>query len=101
MPTKPKIKKVWDKDAWIVEALLAHVIAVDKRGRIWRDPYGVRTLVKISTHAKTGRRYFMLSYKGIRKSVLVNRAVGLALIPNPCNLPEVNHKDGDKSNNHP
>ena len=29
----------------------------------------------------------------------IHRAVAMAFIPNPSNLPQVNHKDCDKSNN--
>ena len=36
---------------------------------------------------------------GIIKAHLVHRLVALHFIPNTNNLPEVNHKDGDKNNN--
>ncbi|WP_092498548.1 HNH endonuclease [Faunimonas pinastri] len=55
--------------------------------------------VKPSLHRKTERLYFTMTFDGISKSVLVNRVIGLALIPNPDNLPEVNHKSGDKTDN--
>ena len=31
--------------------------------------------------------------------IIVHKAVAYTFIPNPNNLPEVNHKDGDKTNN--
>lgn len=34
-----------------------------------------------------------------RKDVYIHRLVATCFIPNPDNLPEVNHKDGDKTNN--
>lgn len=36
--------------------------------------------------------------KGIRKQV--HRLVGISFIPNPNKLPQINHKDGIKTNNH-
>ena len=40
-----------------------------------------------------------LSCAGKRKIFLVHRLVAMAFIPNPNNLPEVNHKDKNKKNN--
>lgn len=41
-----------------------------------------------------------LSKNGKKKQFRVNRLVAMAFIDNPNNLPVVNHKDGDKQNNH-
>lgn len=35
---------------------------------------------------------------GVRKSHLLHRLIAQAFLPNPSNLPEVNHKDGNKAN---
>ena len=45
--------------------------------------------------------YLMIDLRspGKRKSISVHRLVAQAFIPNPDNLPEVNHKDEDKTNN--
>lgn len=47
-----------------------------------------------SYYAGGGRKNHKMTTMG------VHRAVAKALIPNPRNLPEVNHKDGNKLNNH-
>lgn len=46
-----------------------------------------------------GYKYVSLSSGSISKSVAVHRLVAKVFIPNPDNLPQVNHKDLDKSNN--
>lgn len=97
-----------EKDAWILRALKEGHLIVSATGvihrRTWKHPanHGAGSYVKqtLSIHAKTGRVYFQLTFEGQTKSVLANRVVGLALIPNPENKPEVNHIDGDKQNNH-
>lgn len=47
------------------------------------------------------------SYKGVvlcvnqkRKTFRLHRLVAAAFIPNPDNLPEIDHIDGDRANNH-
>ena len=61
---------------------------------------------------KTGRvlkpQTLTKGYKGYRlyldnkraKTVKAHRIIALCFIDNPLNLPQVNHKDGNKSNNH-
>lgn len=47
------------------------------------------------------KRYLKVTLckNGKQKNVFVHRLVAEAFIPNPNNLPQVNHKDEDKSNN--
>jgi|SRR6478735_600889 len=47
-----------------------------------------------------GYKLFSTSVNKKRKNCYLHRAVAELFICNPHNLPEVNHKDGDKSNNH-
>lgn len=95
----------FDKDAWILRALAQRVYYVDDEGNVWKRVYGQKDrcvrMVKPSTHKPSGRVYFNCTFEGITKSVLVNRVVALALLPNPHNHPDVNHIDGNKENNHP
>lgn len=57
---------------------------------------------KIITPKDNGWGYLLirLNKDGIRKGVAVHRLVAMAFIPNPNKKPEVNHKDGNKLNNH-
>ena len=41
-----------------------------------------------------------LSKQGKRKNYYIHRLVAQAFLQNPNNLPEINHKDEDKTNNH-
>ena len=49
--------------------------------------------------SKTGYHRVGLRLNGVQKMWLVHRLVATAFIPNPNNYPQINHKDGDKSNN--
>lgn len=48
---------------------------------------------------KNGYKLVSLSKNGSSKRVLLHRLIAKAFIPNPNNLPQVNHKDGNKQNN--
>ena len=47
-----------------------------------------------------GYRKIAPRINGTRYQTTAHRLVALKYIPNPNNLPQVNHKDGDKLNNH-
>ena len=64
----------------------------DKRGRIW---YG--RILKLSNHK--GYLMAQLRANGITKGMLVHRLVAKAFLPNPNNLPQVNHINECKSDN--
>ena len=71
--------------------------------RVIIDSDGVKRLLKgkILKPAKNNNGYFLcgLCKNGQMKYVLIHRLVAEAFIPNPSNLPEVNHKDENKTNN--
>jgi len=97
------------KDRWILEMIRRRYLIAREDGSVLRakkaDSKGVVDVTKgygvvvQQVHKKSGRVYFNVSFMGVRKSVLTNRVVALRFYPNPNNLPQVNHKDGDKENN--
>jgi len=54
---------------------------------------------ELKTQNKHGYRRINLTINGKSKNCSVHRLVAEAFIPNPDSKPEVNHKDGNKSNN--
>ena len=82
---------------------------------IWRNIEGFNGKYQVSSwgrirNAETGtvlkpyqnkKGYFKvgLSFGGKSVKKRVNRIVAMAFIENPDNLPQVNHKDGNKQNN--
>ena len=56
-------------------------------------------ILNIHKSKRNGRMYVCLYKNNIRKNCVVHRLVGNAFIPNPYNMPQINHIDGNPSNN--
>lgn len=56
--------------------------------------------IKATSINNKGYERITLSESGKKKSFSIHRLVALHFISNPNNLPYVNHKDGNKLNNH-
>jgi len=71
---------------------------IDENGVIFGNK--LKTQLKYGwTKKDVGYRKVQLTKNKIVKSFLVHRIVAKCFLPNPYDYPEVNHKDGDKSNN--
>lgn len=70
---------------------------VDARGNVFSLKRN-----RVMTPCKSNNGYLQvhLTKDGKMKSFKIHRLVAMAFIPNPYNLPQVNHKDEDKCNNH-
>ena len=81
----------------------------------WRDVVGYKGLYKVSnlgnvknclsgrilksSNDNDGYKQIQLCKNGVRKTYKIHRIVAQAFIENPQNLPCINHKDEDKTNN--
>lgn len=72
-------------------------VRVNDTGREYDKPVKERKM-KQSNHSK-GYKIVPLTKDGVTKSHYVHRIVAEAYIDNPYNLPFINHKDEDKTNN--
>ena len=84
---------------------------------IWRDIEGYKGLYQISNKGRVKRLYkaserilklhdngrgylrVALTKESSLKFIMIHRLVAQAFIPNPNNLPEINHRDENKKNN--
>jgi len=69
-------------------------------GKVWSKPRH-RAKGRYLNQRDNGRGYLRvkLSNDSVAKEIRVHRLVALHYIPNPENKPEINHIDGDKTNN--
>lgn len=90
------------EDAYLVSDLGA-VRSVDRlelmTGRHPSPYYRKRKGKVLQPNTSTGYAMVSLYKDGEQRQELVHRIVGKAFLPNPNNLPEINHLDEDKLNN--
>lgn len=89
---------------------------------IWKDAPGYEGLYKVSSHgriislsirkhgqemapyiqlnSKGGYKRYYFTKEGKKKAISGHIFVARLFVPNPLNLPEVNHIDNDRTNNH-
>jgi len=98
-----KVKYIPDLEGeiWKDFVGLENVFVVSNKGRIRRIMHRKNPTNRLMKQFLHPEGYFTLplSNLGEQKFNLVHRAVAIAFIDNPLNLPEVNHKDGNKTNN--
>lgn len=77
---------------------LGRVKALKFYSNIHKKYYDRELILKEKTN-RFGYKFVGLSNEFGRKNKIIHRLVAEAFIENPNKLPEVNHKDGNKSNN--
>ena len=91
------IEEIWKPIEWTEGG---YEVSNLGRVRSMKQYYGVIARIMPATTQKKGYKAVMFHINGKAKCAKVHRLVAEAFIPNPDNLPEVNHKDGNKGNNH-
>lgn len=70
--------------------------AITSCGKVW----SYRKKIFLKPKLSNGYQQVNLCQDGKKKTVYIHRLVAAAYIPNPLNLPEVNHKDENKTHNY-
>lgn len=92
----------WEERYEVSSWGLVRAKAYLKHSRNAHGPYAYMTKskpIKLTLNVESGYVQFDMQRDGERSLGLVHRLVAKAFIPNPNDKPEVNHKDGDKTNN--
>ena len=75
-------------------------ISVYDDGSVWIHR-GSRNKRRFGNTSDKGYKTVLIRDNGTERTVFVHRLVAMAYVPNPHNKPQVNHIDGDKTNNRP
>ena len=78
---------------------LGKVRSLDRIVINYKGPFVKKGKNKSLSNISTGYKGVCLCKDGKQKTHKVHRLVAKAFLPNPNNLPQVNHKDEDKTNN--
>ena len=70
---------------------------INKQGEIWSNHY--KKLMKLTLNNGTGYYGIEITKDGIPKYTSIHRLLAIQFIPNPDNLPMVDHIDQNKTNN--
>lgn len=73
---------------------------VSEDGRIWSCANRLHDGLWLKPSLKKGYPFVCLARDGRIQQVLVHRLVAAAFVPNPTNLPQVNHRNGRKDDNY-
>ena len=90
--SKVRWRKIKEAPNYMVSSL-GDIKSLPMKGNFWRGRL-LRTKID-----KGGYKRIWLYVNGKSKEVLVHRIVAQTFIPNPCDKPQVNHKNGNKVDN--
>lgn len=94
------IPKKLDGEVWKPVIGYENQYLVSSMGRVWSFNYRrTRCGSILKNDDKNKYHSILLSKKGKHSRKYIHRLVAETFIPNPHNLPQINHKDGNKYNN--
>jgi len=99
---KEKEMEIWKTHSefnWIQGSNLGRIKTIDRYVPCGNHKQFIKGHILKQYHTNSGYLFVQLSVNGKHINRLVHRLVAKIFLPNPDNLPEVNHKDCDQTNN--